>query len=718
MSSALFGDDADEGEVELRVSVNKRYAKEYQSRKQREELRNAEQEEGSDSSSTSESEDEDGEFLSPSVDVSILKTIHALRSKDASIYDPSSRFFPDANEDDDEESDSPKEKKPVPKRFKDVIREQIVEQMEAEETADATEEAGREDNDNPLEYNQEQKALRAAFLESTQENDDEDDWMVLKKREKRDDVERDKLIEQELQALEQTTSSLKDPRGEVEDGDRFLLDFIKNKKWIDKNDQSSSDEDEGEKKEVIVDDDDSMDELEKADDFESKYNFRFEEAEAASGKSGADFSVVGYARSGTMNTLRRKDEARKNKREERKERKAAERKAKEEQLRRLKNAKREEMEAKLNQIRSVLGHVEERGKVVDEATIMKLMEGDYDPEKFERLMDDVYGDDFYEQEDAEWKTDTDVRETLLMDEDGQMIVGQDDAEGGLYDDEQGDDEEYGEDVETDDPDRYAEDYGEEDADANYEEETETEKKLREKMTDELYKLDYEDIIAGMPTRFKYRKVEPNSYGLSTEEILFARDTTLKNYVSLKKMAPYREDSEHHVGSKKRRRFRDLLKQDLEETLKEQAEEEKAHQIEVAAQGDDDDHKTKKKKKRRRQKKGKKQENKEHDEVTTRAVETSAEMKVQDKKQEPNSSTDHEHSKSKRKRKKKGEKIQNLEEAQAVSGTTTEEIGAVTNGDDKKSTKESKNRHAAKKRKKQKTVSVEGVPASRLASYNL
>jgi hypothetical protein len=33
-----------------------------------------------------------------------------------------------------------------------------------------------------------------------------------------------------------------------------------------------------------------------------------------------------------------------------------------------------------------------------------------------------------------------MRETLLKDEDGEMIVGQDDAEGGLYDNEEGDDE--------------------------------------------------------------------------------------------------------------------------------------------------------------------------------------------------------------------------------------------------------------------------------------
>jgi len=491
-----------------------------------------------------------------------MQTIHALRNKDESIYDPSNRFFPEvASDDSSSDSDAPKERKHTPKKFKDVIREQIVEQMEQEDS-DAQEQETTTDYEekdtNHLLYNQEQKELRSAFLESTrEENDDKDDWMVLKKRDKqRDNDQADKLIQQELEALEKTTSdaTLMDPRGEVEDGDKFLLDFIKNKKWIDKDDdESSSDEDDNHKQAAggQGSDEDSMEELERADDFESKYNFRFEEAEAEAGTSGADFSVVGYARSGTMNTLRRKDETRKQKRQERKERKAAERKAKEEQLRRLKNAKREEMEHKLKQIKSVLGNVEGRGMAVDEATMMKLMEGDFDSEKFEQIMSEAYGDDFYQQQDVEWKTDHDVRESLLKDEDGDMIAGLDDEAGGLYDNDEGDEDEYEDDTEGEGADQnedwnedeyYRKDGGEAFARAPEDhEETETERKIREKMKDELYKLDYEDIVAGMPTRFKYRSVPKNDYGLSTEEILFAKDTTLKNFVSLKKMAPYRED---------------------------------------------------------------------------------------------------------------------------------------------------------------------------------
>ena len=78
---------------------------------------------------------------------------------------------------------------------------------------------------------------------------------------------------------------------------------------------------------------------------------------------------------------------------------------------------------------------------------------------------------------------------------------------------------------------------EENNNASSREETEVKKRMRKRMVDELCKLNYKDLIGDMPTQFKYRTVDKNSYNLSTREIMLAKDTALKKFVSLKNMAP-------------------------------------------------------------------------------------------------------------------------------------------------------------------------------------
>lgn len=64
-----------------------------------------------------------------------------------------------------------------------------------------------------------------------------------------------------------------------------------------------------------------------------------------------------------------------------------------------------------------------------------------------------------------------------------------------------------------------------------------------KLVDEYYNIDFEDVIAGgLKTRFKYTKVEQDDFNLDDDDILFADERILNKYLSIKKLAPYKEDA--------------------------------------------------------------------------------------------------------------------------------------------------------------------------------
>ena len=61
----------------------------------------------------------------------------------------------------------------------------------------------------------------------------------------------------------------------------------------------------------------------------------------------------------------------------------------------------------------------------------------------------------------------------------------------------------------------------------------------QRLLEEYYRLDAEGHVGGMPTRFRYRAVPAEDFGLGVEEILRLEDRQLNQVVGLKALAPYR-----------------------------------------------------------------------------------------------------------------------------------------------------------------------------------
>ena len=377
MAKLLESSDEESENVNKRekLTINKRYAQNFEYRKSQEELYNNEYDDDSESeSSSSEEEEED-----ISKDINFLETIKAIRSKDESIYKSNVRFF------DDSEGEKVKKKKEKSMKIKDVLRREIVDQMDNEETLDPT--LGEEDvfeERRGLMYDEEQQRIRNELLKEAKGEEDDDLFQEKKSK------QNDKLLSKSVTLVNELQSTSK----EREDGETFLLDYISKKRWMD-NEFNYKDNDE-----------DSLQDLEKQEAFESQYNFRFEEDHT---------DIPTYSRS-IPSSLRREDDSRKSKREAKKQRKAQEKKEKEEQLKRLKNARKTELKRRIALIQDAAG-LSNLENVSEDVWEDILKEDGFDEEKLEGVMERIFGEEYYDDAVEEKKDILKGVEDIIQNED-------------------------------------------------------------------------------------------------------------------------------------------------------------------------------------------------------------------------------------------------------------------------------------------------------------
>lgn len=259
--------------------------------------------------------------------------------------------------------------------------------------------------------------------------------------------------------------------------------------------------------------------------------------------------------------MRREDDSRKLKRQAREERKAAEKAAREEETRRKKGEKRREMESQLNALKKELG---EDG--VDWTGVEKVLEGEWDEDEWERVVGAMLAGKYEDDDDKPAWDDGLGDEYLDADEE----EGEADPEDAAYAAEgQWNEEEWDEDAPVnmdadfigfDEPRKESKkDRKKRKAEAVADEDLSVAERAAKMKAaaDALRDLDHEDEVGGLRTRFKYTRTAPQSFGLTTEEILLATDAELNALVSFKHMQPYRRGGIGRAGVGLGRRVRDL-----------------------------------------------------------------------------------------------------------------------------------------------------------------
>ncbi|KAG5440912.1 hypothetical protein PCK2_000067 [Pneumocystis canis] len=277
--------DHEDSEVSDGFVINEAYARRYEHNKAREELHQLKEKYGSDVENIedSETEDETGDLATPSMDVAILKTILKIRNKDPDIYKQDVNFY--ENLEDEEKS----REKLEPVRLNDYHRQRL---LSASVNGFEEEEDEKFNVLHEPTYVEDQRALKEEIVNAFHKEVPDGDFLTLRKKsqqeleeedeaykrflmEKMDDKASKDILKQWVDVSNKALlESHETPSNEIED-EKFLFSYVLNRGWIDKDANRITSYDE-----IIkgLESDESFDE--KVNEFEAKYNFRFEEGNA------------------------------------------------------------------------------------------------------------------------------------------------------------------------------------------------------------------------------------------------------------------------------------------------------------------------------------------------------------------------------------------------------------------------------------------------------
>lgn len=414
-------DSSDEEEDSGNLNINESYATSYNRFREKEQFQKLkdkygeeaakktlnENEDDSDDESSS-SEDDEAEALTEQIERDFFKTMAYLKSKDPKIYDGKTTFFEEA-----ELTAKDKKVKEKPLYIGDMERKVMLEKGGEFDEIDDNELKAKSMGKS---YVDEMQDLKDSFKKAHEDESDEDEDSLLKPKIKTEATKYQEeedykkwLAGQKVEIKDEKTkkelSGLRDfwTNKSLDKDEKFLRDYILKKGYLE---EEETDDIESK---TLKDTNNSEDEKkleefeEKQEEFEHKYNFRFEEPDQ-------DF-IKRYPRTMLLqDTMRKKDNSRKRKREEVKARKLEEKQKKREELKQLKALKRKEIAEKIKTLQKVVGNKDFcpfKEQDIDD---------DFDPAEYDKRMSEVFDNYNDEIEDTEKPVFSDLSDPELEDE--------------------------------------------------------------------------------------------------------------------------------------------------------------------------------------------------------------------------------------------------------------------------------------------------------------